>query len=119
MDTGTEQMASVIRSNVEKLGFKVNDIKIILSTHAHFDHVEGHAAMKLLTGAKVMAVEEDAKSLASGVDTSAGEYVGWNRVSVDRVLKDGGIVTLGEATLQAHLTPGHTRAPPRGRYRPR
>src|SRR5437870_1817184 len=84
IDTGTEQMAPVIRNNVEKLGVKMQDIKIILSTHAHFDHVEGHAAMKALTGAKVMAVDEDAKSLASGVDTSAGEYVGWVKVPVDR-----------------------------------
>ena len=109
MDTGTEQMMPVIRSNVEKLGFKMQDIKVILSTHAHFDHVEGHAAMKALTGAKVMAVGEDAKALASGVDTSAGEYVGWKPVAVDRVLKDGDTVALGGLTLQAHLTPGHTK----------
>ena len=109
IDTGTEQMMPVIRNNVEKLGFKPRDIQIILSTHAHFDHIEGHAAMKALTGAKVMAVDEDAKALASGIDTSSGEHVGWKPVKVDRVLKDGDTVTLGGATLQAHLTPGHTK----------
>src|SRR5437879_11441897 len=63
IDTGTKEMHDVIRTNVEKLGFKLQDIKILLSGHAHFDHVQGHAAMKRLTGAKVMAIGEAARAL--------------------------------------------------------
>src|SRR3989442_13481769 len=51
IDTGTNEMGPVVRANVEKLGFKLTDIKIMLSSHAHFDHIEGHAAMKKASGA--------------------------------------------------------------------
>ncbi|HEY7442829.1 MAG TPA: subclass B3 metallo-beta-lactamase [Vicinamibacterales bacterium] len=109
LDTGTTQMVPVIRANVEKLGFRVEDIKIILSSHAHWDHVEGHAAMQALTGAQVVALGEDATAIASGVDNSALGAQGWRPVKVDRILKDGDSVTLGGVTMQGHLTPGHTK----------
>ena len=109
IDTGTEEMVPVVRNNIEKLGFKVQDIQILLSTHAHFDHVGGHAAFKALTGAKVMALGGDAKAIEQGVDTSGSEGPGWKPVKVDRVLKDGDTVTLGDVTLRAYLTPGHTK----------
>src|SRR2546425_11767404 len=108
IDTGTKEMHSVIRANVEKLGFKLQDIKILLSGHAHFDHVQGHAAMKKATGARVMALGEDAAALAAGVDKSPLGDEGWEPVKVDRVLKDGDTVTLGGTTLRAVWTPGHT-----------
>src|SRR5215467_16156849 len=56
IDTGTNEMHQVIVENLAKLGFKVHDIKILLSGHAHFDHVQGQAAMQKATGAKVMAL---------------------------------------------------------------
>src|ERR1700680_418977 len=56
LDTGSTEMHDVIVSNVKKLGFKVEDIKIMISSHAHWDHVQGHAAMKKLTGAQVVAL---------------------------------------------------------------
>ncbi len=65
--------------------------------------------MKELSGAKVMAVGEDAAAIASGIDNSAAGASGWNPTEVDRVLKDGDKVTLGGVTMQAHLTPGHTK----------
>ncbi|PYS12697.1 MAG: subclass B3 metallo-beta-lactamase [Acidobacteria bacterium] len=108
IDTGTKEMHDVIRTNVEKLGFKLQDIKILLSGHAHFDHVQGHAAMKRLTGAKVMAIGEDARALEAGSDLSPLGDEGWEPVKVDRVLKDGDTVMLGGTTLRAVLTPGHT-----------
>lgn len=108
IDTGTKEMHDVIRTNVEKLGFKLQDIKILLSGHAHFDHVQGHAAMKRLTGAKVMAIGEDARALEAGADLSPLGDEGWEPVKVDRVLKDGDTVMLGGTTLRAVLTPGHT-----------
>jgi len=108
IDTGTKEMHDVIRTNVEKLGFKLQGIKILLSGHAHFDHVQGHAAMKRLTGAKVMAIGEDARALEAGADLSPLGDEGWEPVKVDRVLKDGDTVMLGGTTLRAVLTPGHT-----------
>ncbi len=109
LDTGTQEMLPGIRSNLGKLGYTLQDVKIILSSHAHWDHVEGHAAIKELSGAKVMAVGEDAEAIASGIDNSAAGASGWNPTEVDRVLKDGDKVTLGGVTMQAHLTPGHTK----------
>ncbi len=109
LDTGTQEMLPGIRTNLEKLGYTLQDVKIILSSHAHWDHVEGHAAIQELSGAKVMAVGEDAAAISSGIDNSAAGARGWNPVEVDRVLKDGDKVTLGGVTMQAHWTPGHTK----------
>jgi metallo-beta-lactamase class B len=103
------EMHDVIRNNVAKLGFKTADIKIMLSSHAHFDHVAGHAAMKTLTGAQVMAMTGDAEALESGKDNSALGAVGWEPVKVDRVLKHGDTVSLGGTTLRAIHAPGHTQ----------
>jgi metallo-beta-lactamase class B len=109
LDTGTAEMLPGIRTNIEKLGYTLKDVKIILSSHAHWDHVEGHAAMKELTGAQVMAVGEDAAAIGSGIDSSAAGAQGWNPVRVDRVLEDLDTISLGGVTMQAHLTPGHTK----------
>src|SRR5215510_10519192 len=109
IDTGTTTMHQGIVSNIAKLGFKPSDIKIILSGHAHFDHIEGHAAMKALTGARVMAMKGDAEALERGTDNSALGASGWAPVKVDRVLQDGDTVTLGGTTLRAVLSAGHTQ----------
>ncbi|HKA87047.1 MAG TPA: subclass B3 metallo-beta-lactamase [Haliangiales bacterium] len=108
LDTGTREMEPVVRGSIEKLGFKLRDIKIMLSGHAHFDHVQGHAAMQRATGARVMALRDDAAALASGTDRSPLGDEGWDPVHVDRVLADGDTVTLGGTTLRAVWAPGHT-----------
>lgn len=108
IDTGTNEMGPVVRANVEKLGFKLTDIEIILSSHAHFDHIQGHAAMKKATGARVMAIREDAEALEAGKDLSPLGSEGWDPVKVDRMLKDGDTVLLGGTTLRATHAPGHT-----------
>ena len=108
-DTGTNEMHDVIVSNVKKLGFKVEDIKIMISSHAHFDHVQGHAAMKKLTGAQVVALGGDAAALEAGRDNSAGGFSGMVAVHVDRVIKDGDTVSLGGVTLRSMWVPGHTQ----------
>jgi metallo-beta-lactamase class B len=108
-DTGTNEMHEVIVANVEKLGFNVEDIRIMISSHAHFDHVQGHAVMKRVTGAQVVALGGDAVALAAGQDNSAGGFPGLEPVEVDRVIEDGATLTLGGVTLRALWTPGHTQ----------
>ena len=96
-----------------KLGFRAEDIKILLSSHAHFDHVGGHARMKEKTGAKVVMSEADADLLANGgkgdVLPLGDELAAYPQARADRIVRDGDTVSLGGVTLTAHLTPGHTR----------
>ena len=101
VDTTYERNVPVIRDSVEKLGFKFTDIKIVLGSHAHADHQEGDAMVKELTGAQVMAMEQDIPALQNMPRGKTHP--------IDRVLHDGDKVTLGNVTLTAHLTPGHTR----------
>lgn len=108
IDTALEQSAPILRSNIASLGFKLTDIKIILSGHAHFDHVAGHADMKSASGAQVFASAADAMVLESGGKKGFHPLVDYKPVKVDRIIKDGELVTLGKWTLTAHLTPGHT-----------
>lgn len=109
IDSGEAESVPFIRASVEKLGFRLADVKLLLAGHAHFDHVGGLAALKRLTGAPVVAMDADREALVSGVDRSALGARGWDRVAIDRVVKDGDTVTLGGTTLTAHLTPGHTQ----------
>jgi metallo-beta-lactamase class B len=102
INTTYERNVPVIRKSVEQLGFKFSDIKIVLGSHAHGDHMEGDAMVKQLTGAQVMAMAEDVPALQA-------MKPGGKEHPVDRVLHDGDTVTLGGMTLTAHLTPGHTR----------
>lgn len=110
INSGFEQTVPLIQKSVESLGFKMADIKILLASHAHSDHVAGHARMKELTGAKVHVMRGDDTVIASG---GKGQYLyninHWAPCPVDRVLEDGDEVKLGGTTLVAHRTPGHTR----------
>jgi metallo-beta-lactamase class B len=109
IDSGEAESVPFIRANIERLGFRLSDVKVLLTGHAHFDHVGGHADLKRLTGAQVMVMDADRQALESGVDRSALGGPGWKPVAVDRVLKHRDTVTLGGYTLTAHLTPGHTQ----------
>jgi metallo-beta-lactamase class B len=96
-----ESTVPILKENVESLGFSFSDIKVILGSHAHGDHMQGDILLKELTGADVMVMEQDIPLLA-------GMHQGGSRHPVDRVLHDGDEVTLGDTTLTARLTPGHT-----------
>jgi metallo-beta-lactamase class B len=109
IDSGEAASVPFVRASVERLGFRLADVKILLAGHAHFDHVGGHADIKRLTNAQVVAMEADRDGLESGTDRSALGGSGWTPVHVDRVIKDGDTVALGGTTLTAHLTPGHTQ----------
>lgn len=108
LDTGTREMAPVVQRNIEQLGFRLADVKIMLSGHAHFDHVQAHAAIQRATGAQVFALGDDAVALERGQDRSPLGAEGWEPVHVDRVLRDLDTVSLGGTTLTAHWAPGHT-----------
>lgn len=113
LDTGFAESLPLIREGVTKLGFRVADIKILLSSHAHFDHVGGHARMKELTGAAIVMSAADADLLASGgkgdVLPFGDALAGYAPARADRIVRDGDTVSLGGVTLTARLTPGHTR----------
>jgi metallo-beta-lactamase class B len=101
LDTTYERNAGVLRKSVEQLGFKFSDVRIVLGNHAHGDHQEGDAVVKQMTGAQVMAMAEDVPALRA-------MKPGGKEHPIDKVLHDGDTVTLGDVTLVAHLTAGHT-----------
>ena len=109
INTGFDETVPLIRASVRSLGFKMTDIKIILASHAHSDHVAGHARAREISGAKVYVMTGDEKVIAGG---GKGQYLytdsRWRPCPVDKVLKDGEKVTLGGTTLVARHTPGHT-----------
>jgi metallo-beta-lactamase class B len=113
INSDLEANVPMIRESVESLGFKFNDIKILLISHAHYDHCAGSAMIKQLTGAKYMVMEGDVDVVESGgkKDFQYGNDPTslYPAAKVDRVLHDGDRVKLGDATLTAHLTPGHTK----------
>jgi metallo-beta-lactamase class B len=102
-----------IRENIEKLGLRFKDVKILLISHAHFDHDAGSAEIKELTGAKYMVMDGDVGVVESGgkSDFQYGDDVTFQYplAKVDRVLHDGDEVKLGGTVLTAHKTAGHTR----------
>ena len=103
----------MIQQSVEKLGFRLSDIKILLISHAHFDHDAGAARIKKLTGAKYMVMDSDVPVVESGgkKDFFYAQTPGmlYPAAKVDRILHDGDTVSLGGSVLTAHLTPGHTK----------
>jgi metallo-beta-lactamase class B len=108
LDTGTEKMASVVFPNIVKLGFKPADIKVMLISHAHYDHMETMETMRRLTGATVAALEAEVPALSSGHDLSSNETWGHEPIQVGRVLKSGEDIVLGGSTVKVIWTPGHT-----------
>jgi metallo-beta-lactamase class B len=108
IDTGTEKMAAVIFPNMVKLGFKPADIKLMLISHAHYDHMETMETIRRITGATVAALEAEVPSLVSGHDLSSNETWGAEPLQVGRVLKSGDDITLGGSTIKVIWTPGHT-----------
>jgi metallo-beta-lactamase class B len=113
INAGLEDSVPMIQQSVEKFGFRFSDIKILLISHAHFDHDAGAARIKTLTGAKYMVMDSDVPVVESGgkKDFFYAHTPGmlYPAATVDRVLHDGDTVSLGDSVLTAHLTPGHTK----------
>ncbi len=116
INSSLESSVPLIRNSIEKLGFRFRDTRILLISHAHFDHDAGSAEVKRLTGAKYMVMDGDVpvvesggeQDFAYGADT-ANPASRYRAAKVDRILHDGDEVRLGGVILVAHKTPGHTR----------
>jgi metallo-beta-lactamase class B len=114
VNTGVGSSAPMIQSNVESLGFRVGDIRLLLATHGHWDHVGAMAAIKRLTGARMLMHEADVPVLEDGGNSDfrffpKGRGTVYEPVRVDQRLKDGETVRLGATELIAHHHPGHTK----------
>jgi len=108
IDTGTQKMAAVVFPNIVRLGFKPADIKLMLISHAHYDHMETMETIRRITGATVAALEAEIPALVGGHDLSSNETWGHEPIQVGRTLKSGDDITVGGSTIQVIWTPGHT-----------
>lgn len=112
VDGGTSRGADLIADNVRALGFRLNDVRYILTSHEHFDHVGGVARLQALTGASVVASSAAARVMAVGkeaaTDPQAGKLEDFAAVQVGRPVGQGSTVRLGDIQVTAHTTPGHT-----------
>ena len=110
VDTVMPEATSQIKANIEKLGFKVTDIKYLVNTHAHIDHTGGLAEMKQASGAQMIAGEADKPLLEGGYYPGAQEdaALAFPPVKVDRTVREGDTVSVGGVTLTARETPGHS-----------
>jgi metallo-beta-lactamase class B len=112
INTGLANSAKMIKENVEALGFKFADIKILLTTQAHYDHMGAMVAIKKATGAKIMIDAADAQVMADGgsSDYALGKGIStYQPIKADRLLKDGAEIKLGNTKLTMLHHPGHTK----------
>jgi metallo-beta-lactamase class B len=109
INSSLERSVPLIKSAIEQLGFKYGDTKVLLISHAHFDHDAGSAQIIKDTGARYMVMDGDVSVVESGGKTDFNYKMTYPPAKVDRVLHDGDIVRLAGTVLVAHKTPGHTR----------
>lgn len=111
LDAALEESAPQIERNIQRMGFRVADVRILLNSHAHFDHSGGLARLKRDSGADLVSSEGDRVSLETGTYLGKESVTALDSppVHVDRIVNDGETITLGDVTMTAHITPGHTR----------
>jgi metallo-beta-lactamase class B len=111
IDGGMPGEGQYVADAIRQLGFDPKDVKILLNSHAHLDHSGGLAELKAMTGAQMVASEGDRSALEGGFYLGSEEDRAMNAppVKVDRIIADGERLTLGNVTLTAHITPGHSR----------
>ncbi|MCY4659888.1 MAG: subclass B3 metallo-beta-lactamase [Acidobacteria bacterium] len=110
INTGLEDSTELIRANVEALGFRLEDVRVLLQMQAHWDHTAALADIKEITGAEMWATAGDAPVLEDGgfSDPHFGGRQSFAPVTVDRVIEDGEVLELGNARLTVLASPGHT-----------
>jgi len=113
INSNLDNTVPMTKASIEKLGFRFNDVKILLISHAHWDHCSGSFRVKELTGAKYMVMDADVPEIETGgkgnFQHGKSPDTLYKPVKVDRVLHDGDEVKLGDTVLTARLTPGHTK----------
>lgn len=111
LDSGFAETVPLIAESIKQLGFKIEDVKILINSHGHYDHAAGFAELKRLTGGQLMLSEPDAALVANGGkgDFQWGDTLTYEPATADRILKDQDQIELGGVTMTARLTPGHTR----------
>jgi metallo-beta-lactamase class B len=111
MNTGMPSSGPMIVESIRKLGFKPEDIKLMINGHAHIDHAGAFAYLKQQFGAQLAVMKDDVTAMESG-DTNDFKYANdfvYPAVKVGRVLRDGDTIKMGDLLLTAYHTPGHTR----------
>jgi metallo-beta-lactamase class B len=112
IDGTLKENASLVEHNIQSVGVPLTSVKWILSDHAHKDHVGALARIKMDTGARFAASAGDQAALESGAPRGDTDYdqtaFHFPPIKVDRVIREGESVAVGDAVLTAHLTPGHT-----------
>lgn len=112
IDGGPRDAGRLVADSIVRAGFRLRDVRWILSSHEHHDHAGGIAELRRLTGAKVAATAPNAAVLRTGIpaaeDPQAGDLSPFEPVPVDRVLADGEVFRLGPLAITAHATPGHS-----------
>lgn len=111
LDSGFAETVPLIADGIKQLGFKIEDVKILINSHAHYDHAAGLAQLKRLTGAQLVLSEPDAALVANGGkgDFQWGDKFTYEPARTDRIVKDRDRVALGGVEMIARLTPGHTK----------
>ena len=110
LDAGFAETVPQIKENVKRLGFKLEDVKFLLNSQSHSDHSAGFAELKSLTKATMVASAGDKPGLERGgkSDPHWGDDAAYTPVMVDRVVRDGEVLSLGGSRMKAVMTPGHT-----------
>jgi len=110
INTGLEDSTALIQDNVESVGYRLEDVKILLTMQSHWDHTAALAEIKELTGAEMWATADDARVLEDGgfSDPHFGGQESFRPVSVDKIINDGETIELGDIRLLVHEHPGHT-----------
>ena len=111
LDSGFAQTVPLIVEGIKQLGFKLEDVKILINSHGHYDHAGGLALLKRLTGARLTLSAGDATLIGNGGkgDFQWGDTLTYEPTKADRILQDKDRVELGGVTMIARLTPGHTK----------
>ena len=110
INTGLEDSTPLIKANIESLGFRLDDVKILLIMQAHYDHTGALAEIKALTGAEMWATADDKPVLEDGgfSDPQFGGSQLFKPIKVDHVIKEGDVIELGSTHLTVLEHPGHT-----------